>query len=283
VIRFIHRDSIGADAMKHDDDFGGLARDLETLSRRRMLGFMAKAAAGLSLAPLIAACGDDLAGSTVDAATDGGSDGSSETCARTPSETAGPYPGDGTNGPNALTVSGIERADIRTSIGTASGTAAGIELTVTLTLVSATTCEPLAGYAVYLWHCDRAGDYSMYTGAAQSENYLRGVQGTDAAGKVTFTTIFPGCYSGRWPHIHFEVFNSAITSTRIAVSQLALPKSSCDEVYATTGYEASVTNLAGITLANDNVFRDGSSLQMATVSGSVSGTLASTLTVAVAS
>jgi protocatechuate 3,4-dioxygenase beta subunit len=123
----------------------------------------------------------------------------------------------------------------------------------------------------------------MYTGAAKTENYLRGVQTTDADGKVSFTSIFPACYSGRWPHIHFEVFNSAITSTRIAVSQLALPKSSCDEVYATTGYEASVTNLAGITLANDNVFRDGSSLQMATVSGSVSGTLASTLTVAVAS
>jgi protocatechuate 3,4-dioxygenase beta subunit len=271
--------------MKSDDDFGGLARDLETLSRRRMLGFMAKAAAGLSLAPLIAACGDDLGGSTVDAATDGGSDGSdsgSDTCARIPSETAGPYPGDGTNGPNALTISGIHRSDIRTSIGTASGTAAGIELTVTLTLVSATTCEPLAGYAVYLWHCDRAGDYSMYTGAATGENYLRGVQVTDSAGKVTFTTIFPGCYSGRWPHIHFEIFNSAITSTKVAVSQLALPKSSCDEVYATTGYEMSVTNLAGITLANDNVFRDGSSLQIATVSGSVSGTLTSTLTVAVA-
>src|SRR6185503_5008920 len=100
--------------MKHDDhdDFGGLARDLEMLSRRRMLGFMAKAAAGFSLAPLIAACGDNLGDANVDAATgggDGGTDSGSDTCARIPSETAGPYPGDGTNGPNALTISGINR------------------------------------------------------------------------------------------------------------------------------------------------------------------------------
>lgn len=276
--------------VKHDDphdDFGGLARDLETLSRRRMLGFMAKAAAGLSLAPLIAACGDNLDGATVDASTGGadgsGADSAPDSCARIPSETAGPYPGDGTNGPDVLTISGIERSDIRTSIGTASGTAGGIELTVTLALVSATTCEPLAGYAVYLWHCDRAGDYSMYTGAALNENYLRGVQVTDATGKVTFTTVFPGCYPGRWPHMHFEIFSSASpTSAKVVVSQLALPKSSCDDVYATSGYEQSVTNLSQITLANDTVFRDGSSLQIATVTGTASTTLASTLTVAVA-
>jgi protocatechuate 3,4-dioxygenase beta subunit len=39
-----------------------------------------------------------------------------------------------------------------------------------------------------------------------TESYLRGVQVTDSNGQVTFTTIYPACYSGRWPHIHFEVF-----------------------------------------------------------------------------
>lgn len=67
---------------------------------------------------------------------------------------------------------------------------------------------PIAGYAVYIWHCDRAGNYWMYSAAAASENYLRGVQETAEDGTVTFTTIFPACYSGRWPHIHFEVYPS---------------------------------------------------------------------------
>lgn len=120
------------------------------------------------------------------------------TCSTIPEETAGPYPGDGSNGVNALSQSGIVRRDIRGSFGSLSGTAAGIPLTVKLTLVGSTvSCEPLVGYALYLWHCDRDGSYSLYTIANQ--NYLRGVQETDANGQVTFTTIFPGCYSGRWP------------------------------------------------------------------------------------
>ena len=65
---------------------------------------------------------------------------------------------------------------------------------------------PLAGAAVYLWHCNREGEYSMYSEAIADENYLRGVQETDDDGSVTFTSIFPAAYSGRWPHIHFEVY-----------------------------------------------------------------------------
>ena len=108
----------------------------------------------------------------------------------------------------------------------------------------------------------------------------------DANGQVTFTTIFPGCYSGRWPHIHFEMYSSLAAATngsaKVAVSQLALPKATCDQVYAVSGYEASVTNLSGTSLASDNVFSDGSSLQVASISGSVSNSLAGALTVAIA-
>ena len=67
-------------------------------------------------------------------------------------------------------------------------------------------CTPIAGAAVYVWHCDQGGGYSMYSQGVQNENYLRGVQATDADGVATFTSIFPACYSGRWPHIHFEVY-----------------------------------------------------------------------------
>jgi hypothetical protein len=99
------------------------------------------------------------------------------------------------------------------------------------------------------------------------------------------TTIFPGCYSGRWPHIHFEVYPSLTAATsvanKVATSQIALPKSACDTVYATSGYEASVTNLSRVTLVSDNVFSDGSSLELATMTGNVGGGLTAALTVAI--
>jgi len=82
-----------------------------------------------------------------------------------------PYLGDGSNGANALALTGIVRSVIRASIVTASAVAEWIQLTVTLTVRSISGCSKLAGYAVHLWHCDGAGDgdYSMYTGAAVNE------------------------------------------------------------------------------------------------------------------
>jgi protocatechuate 3,4-dioxygenase beta subunit len=162
----------------------GLSHDLPLLiSRRRALAALAGAVA-------LAACG----GSDEPAAT-------TTQTAEIPDETAGPFPGDGSNGPDALAESGVVRSDIRSSIGDASGTAEGVPTTVELKLLDvAAGGTPLAGAAVYVWHCTRDGAYSMYDGAAAAENYLRGVQESDADGKLSFTTIFPGAYSGRWPH-----------------------------------------------------------------------------------
>ena len=109
-----------------------------------------------------------------------------------------------------LALTGVVRSDIRPSFAGLSGIADGIPLTIALTLVSSSTCEPLAGRAVYLWHCDRLGRYSLYSSGATDQNYLRGVQAADAGGTVTFTSIFPACYAGRWPHIHFEVYPSLL-------------------------------------------------------------------------
>jgi protocatechuate 3,4-dioxygenase beta subunit len=249
-----------------------LARDLALIDRRRILRWLAGAAV-IPVLPKLAACG---------------SDSSAGACDTIPEETAGPYPGDGSNGPNALALSGIVRSDLRSSIAGASGTAQGVPLTVTLTLVDSgsSACAPLAGYAVYLWHADRDGNYSMYSSAVSGENYLRGVQVSDAEGKVSFTTVFPGCYDGRMPHMHFEVYASEADATGggsvVATSQLALPEATCDEVYATTGYEASVTNFAKISFDSDNVFSDGVEQQLATVSGAVASGLVALLTVPVA-
>ena len=110
---------------------------------------------------------------------------------------------------------GAERefdARLRLEFGSSTGKADGVPLTIRLRVVNTgASCAALAGYAVYLWHCDALGRYSMYTQAIAGENYLRGVQVTDSAGDVTFTSIFPGWYDGRWPH--FEVFPSLAVAT----------------------------------------------------------------------
>ena len=196
-------------------------------------------------------------------------------CTLLPSESAGPFPGYGSSGPNILTQSGIVRSDIRSSIGTSTTVAKGVPLALKLTIVDTkNSCKPLAGAAVYLWQCDMNGLYSMYSPGVTNENYLRGVQAADANGVVTFQSVFPAAYPGRWPHIHFEVYPSlAVASSsanKRATSQLALPEDICKIVYATSPYSKSLAALAQTPLARDNVFSDGYALQMATVTGSVS-------------
>jgi protocatechuate 3,4-dioxygenase beta subunit len=267
-------------------DGGSLRADLERLQllvrRRNLLAWGAASGAAL-----IVGCGDDSTTSDPSAGGSGANNtGGNGNCSKIPTEAAGPYPGDGTNGANALTLSGIVRTDIRSSLAGASGAAEGVPLTLELTVVDAANgCAPLAGHAVYAWHCDRAGNYSMYSAAVANENYLRGVQQTDASGKVTFQSIFPGCYSGRWPHVHFEIYetlDSANTGRNsVATSQLALPQNRCQEAYAAAGYEASIPNLANISLSSDNVFSDGTSLQLAEVEGSVSAGYVARLTIAI--
>jgi protocatechuate 3,4-dioxygenase beta subunit len=260
----------------------GLGFDIATLfSRRRMLGVLGLGAATVGLA----ACGSG--GSTTASASSSSSAGTTTAAGEIPDETAGPYPGDGSNGPDVLAQSGIVRSDIRSSFGDASGTAEGVPMTLELTLTDlGGGGVPFAGVAVYVWHCNRDGGYSLYSQGVTGENYLRGVQIADAGGKVRFTSIFPACYSGRWPHIHFEVYpdQASITdaTTAIATSQVALPQDACTAVYATEGYEASVANLARVSLDGDNVFGDdGGVSQLGTVTGSVRSGYAVSLAVGV--
>jgi protocatechuate 3,4-dioxygenase beta subunit len=192
-----------------------------------------------------------------------------------PEETAGPYPGDGSNGANVLTQSGIVRSDITASFGSSTARAQGVPLAITMTIKDfADGKKPLAAGAVYLWHCNRDGQYSLYSQGLTGESYLRGVQETDANGTVRFTTIFPACYSGRWPHIHFEVYPSLTKATngsnKIATSQIALVEDTCKDVYATSGYEQSASNLSRVSLDSDNVFGDGYDLQLPAITGDAS-------------
>ncbi|MER5214010.1 intradiol ring-cleavage dioxygenase [Streptomyces sp. NPDC002838] len=278
----------GDDVHEHDR---GLSYDLPVLARRRMIRLLA----GASLVPLVGCTSDEETSasspSSSPSSSSAGSSSSSSSsteCATIPDETAGPFPGDGSNGVNVLKESGVVRSDITSSFGdSAGGTAEGVPLTVTLTVVDAASgCgAPKKGAAVYAWHCDRDGNYSLYSDGVTEENYLRGVQEADDKGQVTFKSIFPGCYQGRWPHIHFEVYGSledATAATSITnTSQLALPKDVCDTVYATDGYSESVSNMGGLSLESDNIFSDGYEQQLATVTGSVEKGYTATLTVPV--
>jgi protocatechuate 3,4-dioxygenase beta subunit len=277
-----------------------LAEDIERMlatqsDRRQSLRWLLAGAAALPLA----GCGGGSDGTTssTTASTSTGSTGTttgtgtSGTCSVIPEETGGPYPGDGTNSngsgvANALTLSGIVRSDIRGSVSPGSATAAGIVTTLKLQIVNVgASCASAAGAAIYLWHCDRNGNYSMYSSGLTNENYLRGVQEADSTGTVTFTTIFPGCYAGRMPHIHFEVYPSLAKATsaanRVKTSQFTFPMTTLNEAYATSGYSTSVRNLSSISYATDNVFSDGTSLQMASVTGDAVNGYVVTLTIGV--
>lgn len=160
----------------------GLAFDITTLfNRRRALQFLGVGAAG----GVLAACG--VSSSTGTSGTSASASAENSTgLTEIPDETAGPYPGDGSNGPDVLEQSGVVRSDIRSSFGGSTTTAEGIGMTLTLTVLDiAAGGTPMSGAAVYVWHCDRAGEYSMYSQSILGENYLRGVQITDDSGAVT--------------------------------------------------------------------------------------------------
>ena len=276
-----------------DEDHRGLVYDIRTLvDRRRALGLFG----GIGVTALLAACASPettpTASASATATTPSATATPSPTTAASgpvdevPDETGGPYPGDGSNGVNVLDDSGIVRSDIRSSFGSSTTVAEGVPLTIALTVRDAATGSAVVGAGVYLWHCDRDGNYSLYSRGVENENYLRGVQETDASGTVRFTSIYPACYSGRWPHIHFEVdsdvANAVASGPIVKTSQIALPEEANALVFATAGYEQSVRNAAQVTLASDNVFGDDGGIhQIASMSGSVADGYTAALTIGV--
>ena len=253
----------------------GVSFDLGTLiSRRSVMGIFGVGVGAFALAACSSGTADTAVSKTAGALTE------------IPDETPGPYPGDGSNGPDVLEESGIVRSDIRSSIS-GGGTAGGVPMTLTLTILDmANGNVPFATAAVYVWHCDATGAYSMYSSGVENETYLRGVQVADSDGKVTFTSIFPACYTGRWPHIHFEVYPGVADITdstkAISASQVALPQDISEKVYALDAYKGSTENLAQVSLDSDNVFSDDSGVsQLATVTEDVTAGFRVELTVGV--
>jgi len=169
-------------------------------------------------------------------------------CAVTPSETAGPFPS------LALPV----RSDVRED-------RTGLPLNLAIAVVNAgANCAPVTNASVEIWHCDAAGNYSEY-GNLTSSTWLRGIQPVDAAGVARFTTIYPGWYAGRATHIHIEVF---VDNRSVKTSQIAFPEEINSAVYASGVYASKGQNPTKNT--NDNVFSDGFTSELATLTGDMS-------------
>jgi len=242
------------------------------LDRRRMLGGLALGLGGAALA----ACGSRA--------------GAQGACIALPTETRGPFPADGTNGRprpiNVLAMEGVVRRDIRDSFAGLSGRAEGVPIELELTVMTTPGCTTRGhGRALYLWQNDAAGAYSLYN--LPEANYLRGLQAADEDGVVRFTSIVPGCYGGRFPHLHFEVFESAEAALAgeraLLVSQLAFPAAECRAIYARDArYGDSLRNLERQPIERDFVFADtGARGQMLEMSGDAASGYRGTLLVAV--
>ena len=260
-----------------DDHDLGLRHDAPGLidcsrERRRLLAWLAASGAGIAFGALSPR-------NAFPAASAGA--GTSQDCVQPDDDTAGPFPAHGSDRrgrdvTNVLAESGVVRSDIRSSFGAATGVAGGLPLDLTIRLLDVNdACAPLEGYVVYLWHCTADGKYSLYSDGVTGENFLRGIQAANAGGEVRFRTVFPGCYSGRYPHLHFEVFPSldlaTVYTNRVLTSQIPLPVTDCEAVYATAAYAGSAPYFARTSIAKDSVFRDNSPEQMAAATPALSG------------
>lgn len=143
----------------------------------------------------------------------------------------------------------------------------GQALTLVLTIVRASDCTPLKDLAVDIWHCDAGGLYSGYPGQLGGVNttgqtFLRGTQVTDANGKVTFQTLYPGWYPGRTTHIHFKVHTS---SNAEATSQFYFPEDVTSAVYATSPYSSH--GQKDTSNNSDGIYQDGAPAVLSITTG----------------
>jgi protocatechuate 3,4-dioxygenase beta subunit len=262
------------------------AFDKKVLHRRKAMTILVGSLGALALpacATNVTSGGGGSGGSNVGAGGQGGSNGSGgaggtanggaapTSCKVIPDETSGPYP----DKIGMLDNAAYMRSDITEG-------KAGLPLAMTFTVVNvAAGCAPVANAKVEVWHCDAAGDYSEYANQQggldeTGQTFLRGVQTTDASGKVTFTTIYPGWYMGRATHVHVEVF---VNDASIKTTQMAFPAATNAAVYATGVYAARGDNPTSN--ESDMVFADGDTYELAGMSGDTTNGVASTLIVGV--
>jgi protocatechuate 3,4-dioxygenase beta subunit len=159
-------------------------------------------------------------------------------------------PGPGPCPPTPATIAGptwfdahVMRSDVREG-------RPGVELTLAFRVVRAGPCTPVPGAVVDLWQADAGGVYSGFAGARPGDGgppdgrdeygrpqaratdpgrALRGTQPASADGVVQFTTIYPGWYPTRTPHLHVEVHVGGAT---VLTTQVFFDDAVSDRVFA---------------------------------------------------
>ncbi len=222
--------------MIDDDD----RREEATLTRRdSLLGLGGIAAAALGAGGVLSALDDDAAiaaGSGPAAVASG-----LVTCVLTPEMTAGPFILDGDK----------VRRDIREG-------RPGARLELATTVVDVSTCKPIRGAAVDVWHCDAGGTYSGFAQeGTEGRTFMRGIQRTDRNGVARFTTVYPGWYSGRTVHIHVQV---SAGGNVLHTGQLFFPEQLTDAVYRSAPYRGRPNR--DTRNATDSIFRNGGARSM---------------------
>jgi protocatechuate 3,4-dioxygenase beta subunit len=242
------------------------------IDRRGALGALGLLAlVGCSSAAKKAVSSTTTTSTTTKPSSSGSGSTTAATCVITPEETEGPY------GLDLHTNPELFRRDITEG-------RKGVPLAVTLTVLDVGgSCAPIKNARVDIWQCDAAGVYSGYSQPGHdtvAQTFMRGIQLTDADGLVTFDTVYPGWYQGRVTHIHYEVF---LNDGLVATSQIAFPDATTTEVYASDLYASHGQNTSVPTVADDQVFSDGTDGEMITLTGDVTSGYQGTLTVGVRS
>jgi protocatechuate 3,4-dioxygenase beta subunit len=180
-------------------------------------------------------------------------------CVLTPEQTEGPFY--------------IENEKVRRNI---TDGRRGTPLTLRATVVDASTCRPIKGAAVDIWHCDAGGVYSGFGQGASSRTFLRGMQRTNASGLALLKTIYPGWYQGRTVHIHVKVH---VGGNVVHTGQLYFPDSLTDKVFRKAPYKSR----PGRTTRNSNdfVFANGGKNSMLSVRADGAGGYVASITMGV--
>lgn len=276
---------------------GALADADKRVDRRDLLRLLAVMGLGT-----IAGCGSstssggasgDASGAGGDASSDGSSGASDASVADAQSGEAASADAASADAPSCVLTAEQEEGPfyvpielIRSDI---TGGKPGLPLTLSFVIIDTTTCAPLVGAAVDVWHCDDTGVYSDESSQSTSgETFHRGVQLTDASGKVTFASVFPGWYAGRTVHIHIKVHvggsvsGGAYSGGHVShTGNVFFPQAINDAVAATAPYVTADTN-ARTKNVDDNVWMNqGGSAYVLDVSGSAATSITASITLGV--
>jgi protocatechuate 3,4-dioxygenase beta subunit len=274
--------------------------DLPQQSRRDILRSLGGAAAatllGCGTNKIVTATSSSGTSTTSTTASSGASS-STTACLVESSTTRGPYFVDTINDSNNVASAGTpyaidtlipQRSDIRSDTEGSAGTQQGLPLVLNLTLYDASCSSVISGARVDIWHANAHGAYSDIKNATNDngadhtgQNFLRGYQFSDSTGLVTFTTVYPGAYSGRCPHIHLKIriFNSDGAVTTENTTQLFFTDATSASVYAASSYYS--TSSYNTRDTADSIYNSESPTLLPTITGDTTAGLTGTIAIGV--